>query len=299
MNIRLLLNGKKAGLEPVRSAVYTARKSGNVDVRVTWEGGDLKRLVAEAAREGCQRLVAGGGDGTVNELVDAVLRLGENERPEIAVLPLGTANDFATGCEIPADPLPALQLAQSGQAWSVDAAKANDFFFVNVASGGFGAQVTATTPVALKNFLGGGAYTLAGMLQAVNFKSYHGEFRVPGESIQDQVIVGAVCNGRQAGGGQQLAPQAKIDDGLLDIVGLKYFPAKDLPQVLEELSQPDISGIYVKRYRVPWAEWESEPEIPINLDGEPIRVKKVRFEVLAGAIKLVLPENCPMLSTVS
>ena len=101
-------------------------------------------------------------------------------------MPLGTANDFATACGIPSDPLQALQLAQVGEAREVDAAQANDYHFINVASGGFGAQVTANTPVALKNFLGGGAYTLSGLIQAVNFAPYRGEVRIPGEILQSQ-----------------------------------------------------------------------------------------------------------------
>lgn len=115
MDIRIILNGKKAGLEPVRAAIYSARENGNIEVRVTFEAGDVNRLVREACAEGCRRLVAGGGDGTVNEVVDAVLQLPVAERPELAILPLGTANDFATACSIPSDPLAALKLAQSGQ----------------------------------------------------------------------------------------------------------------------------------------------------------------------------------------
>lgn len=296
MDIRIILNGKKACLEPVRSAIFKARESGLVEVRSTWEVGDVQRLVDEAFRDGCQRLVAAGGDGTVNEVADAILHLDEDEHPEIAVLPLGTANDFATACTIPSDPLAALMLAQTGRACSVDAVKANEFHFINVASGGFGAQVTANTPVELKNFLGGGAYTLSGLVQAVNFSSFHGEVRLPEESFRDNVVVGAVCNGRQAGGGQQLAPTAMIDDGLLDLVALNQFPPAALAQVMTELMNSEISGDYVKRFRVPWIEWNSDIDMPINLDGEPISTKKIRFEVLPGAIKLVLPETCPMIS---
>ena len=297
MDIRVIINGKKAGLEPVRSAIFKARESGKVEVRATWEGGDVERLVHEAVHDGCQRVVAAGGDGTVKEVADAMLHLSADERPELAVMPLGTANDFATACTIPADHLSALQLAQAGKVQNVDAVKANEHYFMNVASGGFGAQVTANTPVALKNFLGGGAYTLSGLVQAVNFAPYQGEMHLPDESVRSNVIVGAVCNGRQAGGGQQLAPQALINDGLLDLVALNHFPAEALSQVIDELMTPEANGEYVKRFRVPWAEWESEIEMPINLDGEPISSKKIRFEAIPGAIKLVLPDNCPMLST--
>jgi len=295
--IRIILNGKKAGLEPVRQAIFAAREHGEVEVRVTWEGGDAARLVKEAVNEGCQRLVAGGGDGSVNEIVNALMQLPASERPELAVLPLGTANDFATACGIPAEPLAALVLAQSGDARLVDCAKANDNYFMNVASGGFGAQVTTNTPVALKNFLGGGAYTLSGLVQALNFTPFPGEVKLPDEVISRKVIVGAVCNGRQAGGGQQLAPGALIDDGLLDIVGLSHFPAEAVSDVIAELIGEDSQGTYVTRSRVPWVEWSSEKIMPINLDGEPIAEYKVRFEAVPGAIKLVVPATCQMLSS--
>lgn len=102
--------------------------------------------------------------------------------------------------------------------------------------------------------------------------------------------------GRQAGGGQQLAPEAMLDDGLLDIVSLIKFPPTQVAQVISELMDPKLNGEYVRRFRVPWVEWKSEMEMPINLDGEPITVKHIHFEVAPGAIKLVLPETCPLIN---
>lgn len=294
--MRVILNGKKAGLGSVRSAILRARDEGPVDVRVTWEAGDIARFVSEAVAEGCSRLVVGGGDGSVKEIADALLRCRADKRPELAILPLGTANDFATACGIPADPSAALELASRGQVRAIDAVRANDEYFINVASGGFGAQVTANTPVGLKNFLGGGAYTLAGVVQALGFEPYDGQVRIPGDTVLGKMVIGAVCNGRQSGGGQQLAPDARINDGLLDVVGLSDFPPGCAKQVLAELRNRESGGTYVKRYRVPWVEWESEVEIPINLDGEPIKEKVIRFEVQPKVLQLVLPSDSPMIA---
>ena len=292
MKLRVILNGKKAGSAAVRDAIYAARKNDAVEVRVTWEHGDIHRFVGEAVENGCRRLLVGGGDGTVNEIAAAITQLPTEKRPELAILPLGTANDFATSCGIPVTPNEALSLAQNGNATVVDAARANEHIFINVASGGFGAQVTANTPTELKNFLGGGAYTLAGVAQALNFTPYKGRMKIPGDvTLEGDVIVAAVCNGRQAGGGQQLAPLALINDGLLDVVGLRDFSPQKLPSVIKELTDPSINGDYVVRLKAPWVEWQCEVDIPINLDGEPIRAKVVHFEVIPGAIKLVLPEN--------
>ncbi len=294
--MRLILNGKKAGIEAVRSVVYTLRDEGPLEVRVTWEAGDVDRLVKEAIADGCSRLVIGGGDGSVKEIVDAIMHHGGDEKPELAILPLGTANDFASGCNIPPDPMEALKLAMHGEAKSIDVVRANDEYFANVASGGFGAKVTSTTPVALNNFLGGGAYTLSGLVQAVGFSPYEGVLRLPDAIVETHTIVGAVCNGKQAGGGQVLATNALINDGLLDVVGLNKFSADAIPQVIGELSNSTVDGKYVTRYSVPWAEWESEEVMPINLDGEPIHANKVRFEVVPSALKLVLPDDCPVVS---
>lgn len=295
--VRLILNGKKAGLKNVRTAVESARRLGTVEVRVTWEGGDVLRFVRDAVADGCPRIVAGGGDGTVKETVDALMRIPEKSRPEMAVLPLGTANDFGTACGISNESDEALDLAMKGEPRSVDVVSAGQEFFINIATGGFGAQVTASTPVALKNFLGGGAYTLSGMVQAVNFVPFKGSVRMPDRVMENEVVVGAVCNGSQAGGGQILAPDARIDDGILEVLSLRNFSIKDLGQVIREINDPGLNGEFVMRFRLPWIEWESEDYIPLNLDGEPIRTKSIRFESIPGALRLVVPDQCPLLGS--
>ncbi len=299
--MRIILNGKKAGIPEVRQAVeFLREESKTVEVRVTWEKGDVERLLREAVQEGVKRVVAGGGDGTVNEVVAAVMGLAEESRPEVAILPLGTANDFATACRIPTTPRAALNLAADAKAVPVDVGRANDRFFINVASGGFGAQVTAETPVELKNFLGGGAYTLMGVVRALNFSPYNGTLFADGTEIRGKAVVGAVCNGRQAGGGQEIAPDALIDDGLLDIVVLLDFPAAELGAVIREVLDPTCDGRYVKRIRAPWVEYRAaDAPMPINLDGEPIQEKQLRFETCAGAVKMVLPPDCPCLASTS
>ena len=295
--IRMILNGKKAGVVSVRSAISELRKEvDNIEIRVTYEYGDVNRLVKQAVRDGIKRLVIGGGDGSVNEVVDAIAKLSRGERPELAILPLGTANDFATACKIPIDSLAALRLAVSGGCHSIDIARANERYFINMATAGFGAQVTAETPVELKNFLGGGAYTLTGVLKALSFVPYRGKIKTPDFEFEHNVVVAAVCNGRQAGGGQVLAPKAYINDGLLDIVLVTEVLGAEISVLLEEIRNPSSSGRYIKYFQTPWMEGESDEIMPVNLDGEPYQNRKIRFEAVPGAIDLVLPESCPCLT---
>lgn len=294
--IRVILNGKKAILEEVREAIFAARAHGNIDIRVTFEGGDAARFVKEAINDGCTRIVAAGGDGTVNELTNALMKSSADTKPELAILPLGTANDFATACHVPSSLFDALMLALKGNSYPVDCIQAGEDYFINVASCGFGAQVTTNTPVALKNFLGGGAYTISGLVQALNFEPFQGTFSLPDQDANRHIIVAAICNGRQAGGGQVLAPIACIDDGLMDIVSFSQFTKDDLHQVLSEIRDPMVSGKFIERVQVNKASWTSKAAIPINLDGEPITTNNIDFEVHQQSLNLVLPDDCPLLT---
>jgi len=296
--MRIILNGKKASNQGVRSAISTIRqRHKNLEVRVTYEYGDVERFVLEAQREGVKRLIIGGGDGSINEIVNALAKLPKKERPELAILPLGTANDFATSCTIPPDTLESLRLASSGKTVPVDIVSANEKYFINIATAGFGAQVTADTPTELKNFLGGGAYTLTGVLKLLDFVPYRATMRTPAYEKEELGIIAAVCNGRQAGGGQILAPKAYINDSLIDVLIVSPFPLGDLTTVIEEIRSPRSDGRYIKYFQTPWVETETDDPAPVNLDGEPYRHNKIRFEVIPGAIDLVVPENCPCIKT--
>ncbi len=293
----LILNGKKAGIPEIRTAVYALRESGiKLDVKVTWEGPDMERLIKESIESGVERVIIGGGDGSLNEAVTALMHLKDNvSLPEVAVLPLGTANDFATACNIPPSITDALTFAIHNKAIDIDLIAANDRHFINIAAAGFGAQVTAETPVELKDFLGGGAYTLTGLAKAIGFKPYEGSITTDEGKFTGNIVVGAMCNGRQAGGGQILAPNAKINDGLMDVTLLKGFTPLELPQVLEEIQSETAKGEFCFHFQTQWLEIDFPLSLPLNLDGEPYRSEKVRFEVKPNAIRFVLPENSPLI----
>jgi lipid kinase YegS len=294
--IRIILNGKKAGMEEIREAVSILREeSYAIEVRVTWEYGAAVRFVKEASREGIERIVSAGGDGTLNEVVNGLAQLPKDQRPQLAILPLGTANDFATACEIPHYPLEALRLALEGEAVSIDIVRANERYFINVATGGIGAQITAETPPELKNFLGGGAYTLSAVMKALSFEHSHGKMISENGELEGAFIASALCNGRQAGGGQLLSPNAYINDGLLDAVIILEFSLVDVAQVVSELLDPTIKGEFVKRFQTTWVESIPKNMRFVNLDGEPYEAEKIHFEILPKELEVVLPKNCPCL----
>src|SRR5437773_10009324 len=211
--VRLILNGKIAGNDALRVAVARQRAAGHrIEVRVTWERGDARRFVSEA--DTVDLLIAAGGDGTLNEVVHGLMDLSKPTRPILGVVPLGTGNDFATGCGIPRDPAKALALCLRGEAVPIDVGKANEHWFINAASSGFGAQITATTSPELKRLLGPAAYTVMGAILAINLHHYQGKLSLPDRESTGSGPEAIVGNGRQTGGGIQVAPRARIDDGL-------------------------------------------------------------------------------------
>jgi lipid kinase YegS len=290
----LILNGKVAENEALRSAVGRQRASGHrIEVRVTWEKGDAQRFASEAGE--VDLVVAAGGDGTLNEILHGLMDLSAT-RPVLGIVPLGTANDFASGCGIPPDPAKALALCMKGEAVPIDIGKANDHWFINAASSGFGAEITATTSPELKRLLGPAAYTLMGAILAINLHHYQGRLILPGREITGSGPVAIVGNGRQAGGGIQVAPRACIDDGLLDVLVVRQISPTALLAAARELQQLPSDGQYISYWQTPWLEVHPEEAIPVNLDGEPLSFSTVRYEAVPKAIQLIVPPNCQLLS---
>ena len=206
--VRLILNGKVAGNDALRAAVSRQRADGHrIEVRVTWEKGDARRFVSEP--DTVDLVIAAGGDGTLNEVVHGLMDLSKPARPILGIVPLGTANDFATGCGIPRDPAKALALCVRGEAVPIDIGKANDHWFINAASSGFGAEITATTSPELKRLFGPAAYTVMGAILGINLHHYQGRLTMPNREITGSGPVAIVGNGRQTGGGIQVAPRAR------------------------------------------------------------------------------------------
>src|SRR5438552_13131355 len=126
--VQLILNGKAAGNDALQTAIARQRAIGHtIEVRVTSEKGDARRFVSETGE--VDLLISAGGDGTLNEVVHGLMDLSEVARPVLGVVPLGTANDFATGCGIPHDPGKALALCIQGAEVATDVGQANEHWF--------------------------------------------------------------------------------------------------------------------------------------------------------------------------
>lgn len=130
---RIILHGKQSANQELRDAVAAVREDGHqVDVRVTWEAGDSGLFAAAAAKEGIDTVIAGGGDGTVNEVLNGLVQI-EGNTSALGVIPLGTANDFARSAGIPLQLEAALRVAVETEPVTVDVGRSGNRAFMNIA----------------------------------------------------------------------------------------------------------------------------------------------------------------------
>ena len=300
---RLILNGKSAGDDAVREAVSALRDSGvRLDVRVTWEGGDAERYVAEAIADGVDTVIAAGGDGTLSEVATTLAHRDAtaDALPSLGLVPLGTANDFATAAGIPDGPLAALQLVREVAAAPLDLLRidADDgtHWCANLASGGFGTEVTVETDEGLKKMLGGLAYLITGIARLGRIDPLQARLRGPDFAWEGDLIALGIGNGRQAGGGQALCPDALLDDGQLDLTivpDLSGDVAATVGTLIKEGKHAALDRV-ATRIRLPWVELASDEPLTLNLDGEPVASRRFRVDCVAGRVRMHQPLACPL-----
>ena len=294
---RLILNGKSTGNVELREAVAAQRERGvTLEVRVTWEDGDAERYVAEAIEQGVDTIIAAGGDGTLSEVAQTLAHRPEpaDQLPALALVPLGTANDFATAAGISDAPAEALALIHQQPARPIDLlridAEGDIWWCANVASGGFGTEVTVETDEGLKKVLGGLAYLLTGISKLGRIDPIQARVSTPDYQWQGGFIALGIGNGRQAGGGQVLCPDALVDDGQLDVTVIPELSGEVASTIAALVTGGKRGALeqVAERTRAPWVEIEAEQPMTLNLDGEPVKARRFRIDCVAARVRMHL-----------
>ncbi|HEX7241645.1 MAG TPA: YegS/Rv2252/BmrU family lipid kinase [Longimicrobiaceae bacterium] len=301
MRIDLVINPSSPdAVEAIREAVGELRAAGHVvHPRITFEKGDAGRFALEAARGGAGLVIAAGGDGTLNEVGGGLHAFLEErarsggagpEPPRMGIVPLGTANDLAGALEIPAEVGAAVQVAVEGRPHALDVGLLNGAAFLNVSTGGFGAEATEETSDEVKRMLGPLAYFITGVKKFVALATSTASFS-DGETLYEgPFLIFAVGNSRRTGGGNWLTPRADLADGLLDVCIVKEIPRRDLLGLLPDLragrhlDHPAVVYKQVRELRV-----ESKEELSVNVDGEPLGGRSLHYTISPHRLVLSLP----------
>ena len=281
-SLRVILNGGKVSRKRLEAAVEAVRRRGHaIDVRVTGQAAGAATLARQAVEDRVDVVVAGGGDGTVNEVVNGLFAASAEPDVTMAVLPLGSANDFARSCGIPpGDPSEALFLAACAEPTEIDIGRVNQRYFLNAVIAGLGAEATFRTSELMKRRLGGAAYGVAGMLSAFRPAAYPVRVRTSDGVDERPVALIAVMNGGWAGG-VRIAPQAKLNDGMLDLLLVPAFAD------IRAMAYRDPT--FVRYEQREWVEIEALGELPISPDGERFCGSELRISVLKRRLPFALP----------
>jgi diacylglycerol kinase (ATP) len=245
-----------------------------VELAVTYDGGDAASFAADAADRGVDVVVAVGGDGTLNEVVNGL----DGRETPLGIVPLGTANDFARQIGVPKDADHAMDVVLLKEPVRMDTASLNGRRFVNVSSGGVGAEATAETPTQAKATLGALAYAITGVRKIAGFAPYRGRFRGDDFALDGEFLLFGVGNGRATGAGTLITPHASVTDGLIDVCVVEAMPRRDFGRLMLKFKRGDQVGQPGVHYgRVRSLLIETEAPVSVNVDGEHATLERMEY----------------------
>ena len=274
------------------------------DVRAALEGFEIEWITTEEAgdaREAAREwsgglLIVIGGDGTINEVINGLGRAGFPDDVTLAVLPTGTGNDLAATLAIPEDPEEAEAVIRQYRVRTLDVARVRsegvgERFFINVASGGFGAETSLIADEELKSRWGKLSYLRASLEVARNFDIREVKLTIDDEERVVRAVNMAIGNCRYAGGGWLASPKANPEDGFLDVVVIEDVGLKETlalaPTALAKSDYLGKDGVFSTRASKVCVE-TSPGGLEFTVDGELIGDEPVEFEVIPHALKVIV-----------
>ncbi len=254
----------------------------------TTAAGDATFAARIAVERKYDLVIAAGGDGTINEVVNG---LAEQEyRPKLGIIPVGTTNDFARALHISRDILEATDIIVKGDTIPVDIGRMNDRYFINIAGGGRITELTYEVPSKLKTMLGQLAYYLKGMEMLPSIKASEVSIEYDGKIFDGEVMLFLVGLTNSVGGFEKLAPDSSINDGMFTLLILKKANLADFIRIAtlavrgEHVNDPSV--IYTKANRI---KVRSNEVVQLNLDGEFGGLLPAEFENLYRHLEVFVP----------
>lgn len=248
--------------------------------------GHAVALAKDAVKDGCSPIVALGGDGTVREVASALF----GTEAAMGILPCGTGNDLSRALNLPKDPIQALELILGGEARRMDAAKANDELYFNIAGFGFDVDVLDYTEIYKKKTKNGSLAYIRGLLRAItDQKTRRTVITTPEGVMEKDVLVMVAANGTHFGGGMHVAPTADPFDGLLDVCIIHSVNFFSLLGLLTNLKSGNHikSKKYVTYLRTTEVTAVCEPVSRLDVDGEVMPGTPVTFRILPQSLNMI------------
>ncbi|MGI9086410.1 MAG: diacylglycerol/lipid kinase family protein [Chthoniobacterales bacterium] len=259
-------------------------------IHFTEKAGDATKLAEQALADGCELVLAAGGDGTLNEVINGVAP--HAEQAQVGLVPLGTGNDFARMLNLPEALDDCIEVLLAGQVRPTDLVRVTSDrvrYFINVSAGGFSGTVNELLTAEIKQSWGPLAYLRCAAEALPELRAYRTEITLDdSEVLQLDLYNAVVANGRYVAGGTLIAPEAEIDDGQLDLVLIPKNSAGDIALVIAQvLIGAHLTSAGVVFRRAAKVAVNSQPGMWFNVDGELVGNEPALFEVMPQALQFL------------
>lgn len=272
-------------------AIANIYNDSNEDVYITYtkRAGHAYELALEAVNDGITKIVAVGGDGTINEVAKALT----NTDASLGIIPLGSGNGLARSLGIPMETTKAIQNLIDGEIVRIDTCNINSTPFFCTTGFGFDAEVSnrfaeATTRGPL-------TYGISMIREYLSYVPQKCKITIDDkETFEIEAFVVAIANASQYGNDAYIAPKAKLTDGLMDLVILKPFSSFDMPKVVIQLFNKKIDK-NIHQYSTTARKIFIERENPgfIHVDGEPMTIndKSLSISIIPNSLNVIVPKH--------
>lgn len=260
--------GREAFQKELPNVLQRLEKAGfETSTHATTGEGDATEAAKAAAEKHFHMIVIAGGDGTLNEAIQGISE--QDFKPTIGYIPTGTTNDFARALSIPQHIEKAVDIILKGKTMSLDVGKVNNQYFINIAGGGDLTELTYDVPIKLKTVLGRLAYYIKGIELLPSLKPAPVKIEYDGGMIEEDIMLFLIANTNSVGGFEKLAPDAKINDGLFDLIILKKVNLADFIR----LATLALRGTHLESEDIVYAQTKYVKVTPyqqmqLNIDGE-------------------------------
>lgn len=291
---RLIYNPSSGREQVKRQLPYILERLEGAGYETSAHATTGKDCAKKAARLAADRefdlVVAAGGDGTINEVVNGLAEL--SYRPKLGIIPAGTTNDFARAIEVPRSIEAACDVLCNGYEMPIDIGKVGDQFFINIAGGGTLTELTYEVPSKLKTMIGQLAYYAKGLEKLPTVHPVNVRIEYDGKLFEGEMMLFLVSNTNSVGGFEKLAPNASLNDGMFDLLILKKTNLADFVRVAtsavrgEHIKDPAVIYVQANRIKV-----FADEVVHLNLDGEYGGMLPGEFVNLRHHLQLLVPEK--------
>ncbi|RBP67316.1 YegS/Rv2252/BmrU family lipid kinase [Alkalibaculum bacchi] len=290
MKLFFVLNpvaGKGKSIE-LMSIIKRICEKENVEymIKLTPRVGGAEDTARWGIENNYKRIIAVGGDGTVNEVVNGIV----GSKTVLGVVPAGSGNDFVRSIGDPKEPEQYILDTIHGKVKTIDLGMCNDRYFINMASIGLDTQVAIRTQKTKKYFSGSLAYLVSALLTIFSYKGWDLNIQIDDQAFHAKTLLTAIANGKFYGGGVLPAPDAKLDDGYFDICHVKHMSKEKMFRVLPKYMKGkhrDIKEVQLVKGKEILI--TSDNPFPLNLDGEVSITNKAHFKLIEKGIDIIVP----------